>query len=232
MSTKEKLLVIDKDDWTIDQLTLHLSRDGFQVCLMDTEHAYPGEIKGHEPAMIIYDIAAQGLGGLKFCENLKDDPRTRSIPQVIVSEEGQENLILKCYDLGVDAYLKKPVRARELVARVKAILRRVPSGGHLEAPSTIYFRGIEVDLSSFRVRSEGRDLGFTITEFKILRLLMSKLDVIFSREDILNECIGDRNSLSKRNIDVHIKSIREKLGAQRTYIETVRGVGYKFSTHN
>lgn len=229
---RDKLLVIDGDDRAIDQMSVELSRDGFQVQCMDSQEIRTGDIRAHAPVMIIYDIAAEGLGGLDFCQRLKDDPRTRAIPQVIVSEEGEENTVVRCYELGVDAYLRKPIRARELVARIQAILRRIPSQGHLEAPSLIFHRGIEVDLTSFRVRCEGQDLAFTITEFKILRFLMSRADAILTREEILGECVGDRNSLSRRNIDVHIKSIREKLGPRRHLIETVRGVGYRFTTRD
>jgi DNA-binding response OmpR family regulator len=230
----KKLLVIENDARTIDLMTYHLSREGYSVQYLDDQEVYIQRIVDEEPSLIIFDMSKENLKGFEFCQKLKKDPRTRGIPQVIVSDSSEEDDVVRGLELGVDDYLRKPLRIKELVARVGAILRRggprvsEANGNVLEHP------GLEIDADAHRVRVGGEIVPFTAMEFGILRLLASNPGRVFSRDEILRGAFHNRNNLpqrnmaSNRNVDVHIKAIREKLGELRKYIVTVRGVGYQF----
>jgi DNA-binding response OmpR family regulator len=168
------------------------------------------------------------LDGIEICSKLKSDPVTRSIPVIMVTAKGEESDVVLGLGVGADDYVTKPFSPKELVARVKAVLRR----GQLRETTTRQERieagGLIVDLKRFEVRVDGKPVKFTATELRLLHFLASHPGRVFTRDHLLSRVIGDEAIVIDRNIDVHVRAIRKKIGDYRDCIETVRGVGYRF----
>ena len=168
-----------------------------------------------------------GIDGLSICRQVKSDPITSNTAIIILSAKGEESDIVIGLELGADDYLTKPFSPRELLARVKAVTRRVGKK-IIQAKSKISIHGVTIDSIKHEVIYNGKTVDLTGTEFKILHQLASQPGRAFSREQLLNRVVGQGVVVVDRNIDVHIRSIRKKLGGDSVLIHTVRGVGYRF----
>ena len=168
-----------------------------------------------------------GIDGLSICQQLKSDPITRNISIIIVSAKGEESDVVIGLGLGADDYIAKPFSPRELLARVKAVLRRSPrqEGQHKDR---IQIKELMIDTVRHEVSISDVQVKLTATEFKLLFQLASQPGRAFTREQLLNRVVGDGVIVVDRNIDVHIRSVRKKLGNYSQMIETIRGVGYRF----
>jgi two-component system phosphate regulon response regulator PhoB len=225
----ERLVVIDNDAEAVEQIADHFSREGFRIFCLSEKESSIAAIADKSPSLILYDVRLRRLGGLQFCRALKEDPRTRGVPQVIVSRRSAERDVLEGLALGVEAYISKPFKVRELLARIKAILRRAAPPTEPGRERQALAPDLEMDHLGHRVLLRSKELPLTVMEFKILRFLAARPHRVFTREEILAGVLGGAASISRRNVDVHVKSIREKLGVEhRKRIETVRGVGYRF----
>ena len=168
-----------------------------------------------------------GMDGIEICRTLKADSATRSISIIMVTAKGEESDIVLGLGIGADDYVLKPFRPRELIARVKSVLRR---GGLKEEVNQdiISIDGLVIDCNRHEVRLEGKKINLTAMEFKLLHFLASHPGRVFTREHILNNVSSEDAYIIDRNIDVHIRSIRKKLDKQRDLIETIHRVGYRF----
>lgn len=167
------------------------------------------------------------MDGLSVCQQIKSDPLTRSTPIIIVSAKGEESDVVIGLGLGADDYIAKPFSPREMLARVKAVLRRGPLQEE-QQKDRIVARDLVIDPSRHEVRAAGELVKLTATEFKLIHQLASQPGRAYTREQLLNRVVGEGVVVVDRNIDVHIRSVRKKLGELGEMIQTIRGVGYRF----
>jgi len=184
-------------------------------------------VRDKAPQLVILDLMLPGMDGLSVCQQLKADPLTKDIPIIIVSAKEEESDVVIGLGLGADDYVAKPFSPRELLARVKAVLRRSPVR-EASQDERITIGEITIDLSRHEVMVAGAAVKLTATEFKLLHQLASQPGRAFSREQLLNRVVGEGVVVVDRNIDVHIRSVRKKLGAGQNVIQTIRGIGYRF----
>lgn len=226
-------VVLIEDDHDIRELiSFHFKREGYQVTALPDamgalERIRSGEIKAD---LLLLDIMLPGISGLDLCRDLKNDSALREIPVVMISARGAESDIVVGLELGADDYVVKPFSIREVLARVRAVLRRV-NGDHTEE-KIIKMLGITLDPLQYQVRVNEVPLKFTLTEFNLLKALMSRPGQVLTRNQLIDQVLGSQVSVVDRTIDVHIVSVRKKLGELGSLIETVRGVGYRFIVPN
>jgi len=180
-----------------------------------------------KPAVLIIDLDEFGDRVWSICMDIKDDLATRKTALILISSSTDENLRVKGLESGADDILAKPVGARELAARIKAIGRRLT----INDAKKIRVKDIEIDLDEHRVKKAGKPIDLTYIQFKLLYLLASRRNNVFSRKEILERVWGKKVYVTNRTVDVHIKRLREKLGEYKypsQYIETIHGTGYRF----
>jgi two-component system phosphate regulon response regulator PhoB len=179
------------------------------------------------PSAVVIDLDEFGDRTWAACQELKDDLATRKAALILLSSNDDENLQIKGLESGADDFIAKPYSPRELLARLKAIGRRIASGD----AKKIRVKDIEIDLDEHRVRKAGKPIDLTYIQFKLLYLLASRRNSVFSRKEILEKVWGKKVYVTNRTVDVHIKRLREKLGEYKypsQYIETIHGTGYRF----
>jgi two-component system phosphate regulon response regulator PhoB len=180
-----------------------------------------------KPSAVVIDLDEFGDRTWAVCQELKDDLATRKAALILLSSNDDENLRVKGLEAGADDFIAKPYSPRELLARLKAIGRRISSGD----AKKIRVKDIEIDLEEHRVRKAGKPIDLTYIQFKLLYLLASRRNNVFSRKEILEKVWGKKVYVTNRTVDVHIKRLREKLGEYKypsQYIETIHGTGYRF----
>ena len=221
----EKILVVDDEEDLLKLLRYNLENNGYQVeCVMTGEEALE-KVRSYTPDLIILDLMLPGIDGLDTCRILKNDSRTSTIPVIMLTARGEESDIVIGLELGAEDYVTKPFSPRVLSARIKAVIRR---GRDLEKADVISKHDIALNIPARDVRVAGEPADLTATEFDILLLLMKRTGWVFTRNQIINTVKGDDYPVTDRSIDVQIVGLRKKLGAHGKYIETVRGVGYRF----
>jgi two-component system phosphate regulon response regulator PhoB len=225
---RERILVVEDEPDIARVLDYNLTRDGYRVDLIAEGDEALDRIVADAPDLILLDLMLPGLDGLEICRRVKEDPVTRGIPVIIVTAKGEESDVVLGLGLGADDYIAKPFSPRELLARVKAVLRRGKSRGEESRPERVVRSGIVVDSVRHEVLVDGRTVDFTATQFRLLHVLASNEGRAFTRDQLLSRVIGEHATVTDRNIDVHVRTIRKKLGDHRDLIETVRGVGYRF----
>lgn len=225
---KKRVLVVDDEKDIVDLLRYNLAREGYEViAASDGRDAL--EKAASKPDLILLDLMMPVLDGLETCKRLKADPATASIPVVFLTARSGEVDEILGLELGADDYIQKPISPRKLVARVKALFRRLDASGEPAAdPGVIRAGRLEINRSSYTVRLGHRDVFFPRKEFEVLALLAENRGKVFSREKLLNSIWGPDVVVVDRTVDVHIRKIREKLGEEASAIETIKGVGYRF----
>ena len=222
------LIVVVEDEQAIqDVVAYNLRREGYEVLLAGDGDEGLALIQSKRPALVILDLMLPGIDGLSICQQLRADAKTRSIPLMILSAKEEESDIVIGLSLGADDYLAKPFSPREMLARVKALLRRANNSRSV-ADDYIQVGPLAIDFSRFEAKLSGQPLKLTATEFKLLAELAGHPGRALTREHLLNRAVGDAVVVVDRNIDVHIRSVRKKLGDHAGMIETVRGLGYRF----
>ena len=222
------LIVVVEDEQAIqDVIAYNLRREGYEVLLAGHGSEGLALIQSKRPALVILDLMLPGIDGLSICQQLRADAKTRSIPLMILSAKEEESDIVIGLSLGADDYLAKPFSPREMLARVKALLRRANNSRSV-ADDYIQVGPLAIDFSRFEAKLSGQPLKLTATEFKLLAELAGHPGRALTREHLLNRAVGDAVVVVDRNIDVHIRSVRKKLGDHAGMIETVRGLGYRF----
>ncbi len=224
---KIRVVVIEDEPDIAEVISYNLKREGFNVSVADRGDAGVNLVRNEAPGLVILDLMLPGMDGLSVCQQLKTDPLTRDIPIIIVSAKEEESDVVIGLGLGADDYVAKPFSPRELVARVKAVLRRA-SVREEQTKDRIVINDLLIDSLRHEVRVDGELLQLTATEFRILYQLASQPGRAFTREQLLNRVVGEGAVVIDRNIDVHIRSVRKKLGKCQDMIQTIRGVGYRF----
>jgi phosphate regulon transcriptional regulator PhoB len=223
---KAKILVVDDERDIIELVSYNLEKEGFKVIsAMDGEKALE-LVSSKEPEIIILDLMLPGIDGLDMCRELKRNDKTSSIPIIMLTAKGEESDIVIGLELGADDYITKPFSPRILVARVKAVLRRIETKE--EEEKLIKIEQLSIDLVRHQVTYRGKTLALTSTEFNLLILLAKNRGKVFTRDQILDKAWKDGSFVVDRTVDVHIRRLRQKLGQASQFIETVRGVGYRF----
>jgi DNA-binding response OmpR family regulator len=227
------LIVVVEDETDIqDIITYNLKREGYEVLTASRGDQGLSLIQAKNPDLVILDIMLPGIDGLTICQQLRAAAKTKALPIIILSAKEEESDVVIGLGLGADDYMPKPFSPRELLARVKALLRRATaqeSQGQEQRQDQIRHGDLIIDIDRHQASLQGVALKLTATEFKLLMVLASQPGRAFSREQLLNRVVGDAVVVVDRNIDVHIRSVRKKLGVQTDLIETVRGVGYRFA---
>jgi DNA-binding response OmpR family regulator len=224
---ENRLIAIVEDEKDIAELiALHLGRSGFAARTFADGPSFLFSVKSQRPDLVVLDLMLPGMDGLDVCRNLKADPALKSIPVIMVTAKGSEPDRVVGLELGADDYVVKPFSPRELVARVKAVLRRAES--KMKLKEVVRIAGLMIDPNQAQVTLKGRVLDLTATEMRILELLCGSPNRVFSRDQIIDYVWGYDKPVIDRTIDVHILNLRAKLGAVGHRLDTVRGIGYKF----
>lgn len=224
---KETLLVVDDEEDILELVRFNLSREGFSIiCAATGEEAWK-ILKEGRVDLLVLDLMLPGMDGLELTRRLKKEPRTQKIPIIMLSAKGEEADIVAGLELGADDYVTKPFSPRVLTARVRAVLRRrLPAPEAGDEVLEIYDLAIHPGRRTVTVNGQPVDL--TYTEFQVLFFLAKRPGWVFTRTQIVDAVRGDDYPVTDRSVDVQIVGLRKKLGASGRYIETVRGVGYRF----
>ncbi len=217
-----KILVIEDEPDILELIAYNLRREDFQVDLARDGRQGLDAARRERPDLVILDLMLPDTDGLAVAARLKADPAFMAIPIIMVTARGEERDVVRGLEAGADDYLPKPFGPRELVARVRAVLRRSP-------PSAVLCRGgLRIDMARHEVQLDSREIVFTPTEFRLLYALAANPGRVYTRGQLLDSTLGAEAGLLERNIDVHVRAIRRKLGEDPSPVETVRGVGYRF----
>lgn len=223
---KSTILVVE-DDVDILQLVAHnLKAADFNVLTAQEGYEALSVAKKHLPQLVILDIMLPGLDGFEVCKELRRSPTTRNIPILMLTAKGEEVDRIVGMELGADDYVVKPFSPRELMLRVRAILRRFAPE---EPVITKWLRnGLAVDFEAHRVTVNDQQTNLTATEFRLLAELIRNVGKVMTRDKLLDKVWGYQFDGYARTVDTHIRRLRQKLGPYAEWIETVRGVGYRF----
>jgi two-component system phosphate regulon response regulator PhoB len=223
---REKILAIEDEEDILEVITYNLEREGYRVAGCTDGDAGLSRIRRESPDLILLDLMLPGTDGVEICRRLKSDPTTEGIPVIMVTAKGEESDVVLGLGVGADDYVVKPFSPKELVARVRAVLRRSPLRDE-GVSQRLVLGDVVIDSSRHEVRVGDEALVLTATEFRLLHFLASHPGRVFTRDHLLPRVVGNDAVVVDRNIDVHIRSIRKKLGSRRDLIETIRGVGYR-----
>jgi len=222
-----KILVVDDEEDILELVRYNLARDGYRVvCAASGEQAL-NRAKSEPFDLIVLDLMLPGIDGLEVAKKLKSKPETRHIPIIMLTAKGEEADIVTGLELGADDYVTKPFSPRILIARVKAVIRRNLQE-EVDDSSIIQIYELEIDPGKRKVLARGSHVELTFTEFQVLYLLARRPGWVFTRFKIVDSIRGDDYPVTDRSVDVQIVGLRKKLGPYGKYIETVRGVGYRF----
>lgn len=224
---KESILVVDDEDDISELIRYNLAKAGYRVTCVATGEDGLAAAKSHSPDLIILDLMLPGIDGLDVCKSLKMDLSTKNIPIIMVTARGDEADVVTGLELGADDYLAKPFSPRVLLARIKSVLRR-RKAEVVDVNATLKFEGLTINPLRREVHVDAELIDLTNTEFKLLHFLGRQPGVVFTRYQIVDGVHGDDYPVTDRSIDVQVVGLRKKLGECGAYIETVRGVGYRF----
>jgi len=219
------IAVVDDEPDILELVSLHLKNAGFKVKEFFDGESFYRFIDNQIPDLIVLDLMLPDMDGLEICKYLKRKDDLASIPIIMLTAKSEETDKLLGLELGADDYVTKPFSPKELVARVKAVLRRkIPIN---ETKKIEIGNILIIDLQKYEVFLEGEKIELTSTEFKILQLLASKPGWVYNREQILDYLWGQEKVVLDRTVDVHIRNLRAKLGKASKFIKNIRGIGYK-----
>lgn len=224
MQTKT-IAIIEDDIDILELIALHVQKAGFKAKKFTDGEGFFRYLSTNKPDLLILDLMLPDMDGLEICKSLRSDTKTSKIPIIILTAKIDEADRVIGLELGADDYITKPFSPRELIARIKAIFRRIYGE---EKPNILTIADIiTIDVNKMEVYVAEQRVDLTPTEFKILETLSEKPGWVFSREQLLNAIGGIERSVSDRTIDVHIRNLRSKLGKAGKLIKSVRGIGYK-----
>lgn len=224
---KESILVVEDEQDIQELVRYNLAKEGYRVSVVGSGEEACKAARSSLPGLIVLDLMLPGLDGLEVCRLLKADEKTRHIPIVMLTAKGEEADVVAGLELGADDYITKPFSPRVLVARIRAVLRRgARETGREDAPLRI--RDLVIHPGRHEVLLKGKPIPLTFTEFGLLHVLARRPGWVFTRQQIVDAVRGEDYPVTDRAVDVQVVGLRRKLGAAADYIETVRGVGYRF----
>ena len=225
---KPKILVIEDERALVEVLAYNLERDGFEVLVSHDGEDGLRQAQLKLPDLIVLDLMLPVKPGLDVCRDLRAGVRTRDIPIIMVTAKAEESDELVGLAMGADDYVTKPYSIKVLIERIKKELRKRQAHDEPAAGAVIERQGVTIDRHSHRALLKGEELPLTPTEFRLLEVLVRQAGRAFTRYELMDAAIGEDAIVLERTIDVHVKSLRKKLGDGADLIETVRGVGYRF----
>ena len=214
-----------EDDSNIRELVIYtLKATGMEACGFENGFDFMKALAKEMPELILLDIMLPGEDGLSLLKRLKKDSQTKEIPVIMLTAKSAEYDVVKGLDMGADDYISKPFGMMELVSRIKAVLRRTKS---LEEKEILQAGNIVIDLKKHQVKVEGEEILLTLKEYELLKRFLKNQDIVLTREQLLEDIWGYDFVGETRTLDVHIRTLRQKLGTSGDWIQTVRGVGYR-----
>ena len=227
-----KILVVDDEKDIVDLISYNLEKEGFTVF-----KAYDGEealktVRERSIDLMILDLMLPGIQGMEVCKFIRKDPSNANLPIIMLTAKGDEVDKILGLEMGADDYITKPFSVRELLARVRAVLRRFEPREEVGKKEAFSFKGLHIDFSSYVVTLDDEQIDLSPTEFKLLKFLSRHQGRVYTREQLLDHVWGEDAFVEPRTVDVHVKRLRsqiEKDLSMPQYVLTVRGVGYKFA---
>ena len=223
-----RILIIEDEPDIRKTIDYNLSKESFEVFQASSIAEGEKSIADNAPDAIILDLMLPDGSGLTLCRDIKSDPKTSHIPVILLTAKADEVDRVIGFELGADDYVTKPFSVRELILRVKAILKRRATEAASIEPSYA-FGELSLNLDAHQVFIAGNEINFTALEFRLLKHLLDRRGRVQTRDQLLQEVWGYSAEITTRTVDTHIKRLREKLGSIGGYIQTIRGVGYRFS---
>ena len=222
-----RILVVDDEPDILNLLEYNLKRSGFQAILAKDGPEAIEAAKAHKPDLVLLDIMLPDMEGTEVLRRLKSMEATASIPVIMLTAKGEEVDKIVGFELGAEDYITKPFSPRELILRVKAVLKRTAERPE-PVEAAVSFNELIVDLSRHKVSVSGKPVELSSTEFRLLTELMQAKGRVLTRDNLLDRAWGRDCFVIPRTVDTHVRRLRSKLGSAGDYIETVRGVGYRF----
>lgn len=227
MEHKNRILVVDDEQDLLEILKFNLETEGYEVSTAcSAEEALTLNVGEFD--LLLLDVMMGGMSGFAMAKKLKSDPATEHIPIVFLTARDTENDTVTGFNLGADDYISKPFSIREVLVRVRAVLRRTTSPAEQQAPQVIYYQGIEMNLGKKTVSIDGEERPFTKTEFELLHLLLEERGRVFSRQELIDRIWPKDVLVLDRTVDVNITRLRKKIGRFSKCIVTRLGFGYYF----
>jgi len=226
MSQRKRILLIEDEEDIASLIKLQAEVLGYKLHVeVDGINGYRA-IEREKPDLVILDIMLPGQNGFDVCRKIKNNPELKNIPVIILTAKGEEINVILGLELGADDYVAKPFSPKVLFSRIKAVLRRGKDSE--KASKAVGFGEFSLDVDRYLLKRKDKNLTITLSEFGILKRLLSNRGKVLTRNQLLDDVHNDDAFIVDRNIDVHIASLRKKLGPDFDWIETVRGVGYRF----
>ena len=227
MEHKNRILVVDDEQDLLEILKFNLETEGYEVSTAcSAEEALTLNVGEFD--LLLLDVMMGGMSGFAMAKKLKSDPATEHIPIVFLTARDTENDTVTGFNLGADDYISKPFSIREVLVRVRAVLRRTTSPAEQQAPQVIYYQGIEMNLGKKTVSIDGEEIPFTKTEFELLHLLLEERGRVFSRQELIDRIWPKDVLVLDRTVDVNITRLRKKIGRFSKCIVTRLGFGHYF----
>lgn len=226
--SRQTLLIIEDEQSLSEVLAYNLEREGFRVITAADGEEGLHQARALVPDLVVLDLMLPVIDGLQVCQQLRADSRTRDVRIVMLTARGEELDEIVGFNMGADDYVTKPFKIKPLMHRIKALLRRTTTPS--ASDDRLGRDGIEIDRLRHECRCDGQELTLTPTEFRLLWTLIRQPGRTFSRNELMDSTRGTDANALERTIDVHIRSLRKKLGDRGTLVETVRGIGYRFRT--
>jgi len=229
---KKKILVVDDEKDIVEMISYNLEQEGFAVI-----KAYDGQmawerVKTAKPDLVVLDLMIPGIHGLEVCKLIRRDAATQNLPIIMLTAKSDQVDKILGLELGADDYVTKPFNVRELIARIRAVLRRYEGRQQIELSETFAFQGLSVNFGSCTVAVDGKKVDLSSREFKLLKFFTGHPGRVYSRDQLLDYVWGDEAFVEPRTVDVHISRLRATIEQDKEnpkYILTVRGIGYKFA---
>jgi two-component system alkaline phosphatase synthesis response regulator PhoP len=232
MMAQKKILVVDDEKDIVELISYNLEQEGFAVI-----KAYDGQmawerVKTAKPDLVVLDLMIPGIHGLEVCKLIRRDTATQNLPIIMLTAKSDQVDKILGLELGADDYVTKPFNVRELIARIRAVLRRYEGRQQRELSETFAFQGLSVNFGSCTVAVDGKKVDLSSREFKLLKFFTEHPGRVYSRDQLLDYVWGDETFVEPRTVDVHISRLRATIEQDKEnpkYILTVRGIGYKFA---
>ena len=221
------VLVVEDEPDTAELIELHLKNDGYRVTVAGDGDQALKKVHKHMPDLVILDLMIPEITGVEVCKFIRKDPATQSIPIIMCTAKTGEIDKILGLELGADDYVTKPFSPRELILRVKNLIKRSGSS-NVKADERLVIGEIVIDKNTHEVKVDGQTIDLTATEYKLLILFTEKIGRVLSREVLLRDIWGYKNDIETRTVDMHVQRLRNKLLSSENSIVTVRGFGYKF----
>ena len=229
---QKKILVVDDEKDIVELISYNLEQEGFAVI-----KAYDGQmawerVKTAKPDLVVLDLMIPGIHGLEVCKLIRRDAATQNLPIIMLTAKSDQVDKILGLELGADDYVTKPFNVRELIARIRAVLRRYEGRQQIELSETFAFQGLSVNFGSCTVAVDGKKVDLSSREFKLLKFFTEHPGRVYSRDQLLDYVWGDEAFVEPRTVDVHISRLRAAIEQDKEnpkYILTIRGIGYRFA---